>query len=144
MVRNAISVLGEDYVKIYDKAFEEKWVDVYPNKGKKSGAYSGGSYHTNPFLLLNYQDKYDSVSTLAHEIGHSIHSYLTRNNNPYQYGDYPIIVAEVASTVNELLLAKYVLKNSKDIEEKKYILERMLELFRATIFRQTMFAEMKK
>lgn len=143
-VISALSILGEDYINILKKGIDDKWIDVYPNRGKRTGAYSSGCYDTNPYVLLNYQDKYDDMSTLAHELGHSMHSYFTRANNPYQYGNYAIFVAEVASTVNELLLAKYVIKNSNDRIEKLFILNRMLELFRATIFRQTMFAEFEK
>ena len=143
-VINALSILGEDYINILTNGINDRWIDVYPNKGKRSGGYSGGSYDTNPYILLNYQDKYDDMSTLAHELGHSMHSYYTRNNNPYQYGYYSIFVAEVASTVNELLLAKYVIKKSNNKEEKLFILNRMMELYRATIYRQTMFAEFEK
>ena len=144
VVKSALSVLGEDYIKILNQGINDRWIDVYPNKGKRSGGYSGGSYDTNPYILLNYQDKYDDMSTLAHELGHSMHSYYARSNNPYQYGYYSIFVAEVASTVNELLLAKYVIKNSNDKNEKLFILNRMMELYRATIYRQTMFAEFEK
>lgn len=144
IVVKALSVLGEEYVSILEEGLNNRWIDVYPNKGKRTGGYSSGSYDTNPYILLNYQDKYDDMSTLAHELGHSIHSYYTRHNNPYQYGHYSIFVAEVASTVNELLLAKYVIKNSNDKNEKLFILNRMMELFRATIYRQTMFAEFEK
>lgn len=144
IVVRALSVLGEEYVSILKEGLNNGWIDVYPNKGKRTGGYSSGSYDTNPYILLNYQDKYDDMSTLAHELGHSIHSYYTRHNNPYQYGHYSIFVAEVASTVNELLLAKYVIKNSNDKNEKLFILNRMMELFRATIYRQTMFAEFEK
>lgn len=144
MVKDALSVLGDEYVDILNNGIKDRWIDVYPNKGKRTGGYSSGSYDTNPYILLNYQDKYDDMSTLAHELGHSIHSYYTRKNNPYQYGHYSIFVAEVASTVNELLLAKYVIKNSKDKNEKLFILNRLMELFRATIYRQTMFAEFEK
>ena len=144
MVINVLAVLGDEYVSILKEGLNERWIDVYPNRGKRTGGYSSGSYDTNPYILLNYQDKYDDMSTLAHELGHSIHSYYTRHNNPYQYGHYSIFVAEVASTVNELLLAKYVIKNSKDKNEKLFILNRMMELFRATIYRQTMFAEFER
>ena len=144
IVKNALGVLGEEYVGILDEGIRDRWIDVYPNRGKRTGGYSSGSYDTNPYILLNYQDKYDDMSTLAHELGHSIHSYYTRNNNPYQYGHYSIFVAEVASTVNELLLAKYIIKNSKDRNEKLFVLNRMMELFRATIYRQTMFAEFER
>ena len=98
-----------------NKAFDERWIDVYNNKGKRSGAYSSGSYTTNPFILLNFQGELNDVSTLAHELGHSVHSYYSRKNNPFQYSNYKIFVAEVASTVNELLLANYLLKNSLDL-----------------------------
>ena len=143
-VINALSILGDDYIEILKKGIDNRWIDVYPNKGKRTGGYSGGSYDTEPYILLNYQDKYDDMSTLAHELGHSMHSYYTRSNNPYQYGHYSIFVAEVASTVNELLLAKYVIKNSKDKNEKLFILNRMMELYRATIYRQTMFSEFER
>ena len=126
------------------KGISDRWIDVYPNKGKRTGGYSAGAYDTNPYILLNYQDKYDDMSTLAHELGHSMHSYYARHNNPYQYGYYSIFVAEVASTVNELLLAKYVIKNSNDSDEKLFILNRIMELFRATIYRQTMFSEFER
>ena len=144
IVKASLSVLGEDYIKVLNEGLNDRWIDVYPNKGKRSGGYSGGAYDTNPYILLNYQDKYDDMSTLAHELGHSMHSYYARSNNPYQYGYYSIFVAEVASTVNELLLAKYVIKNSNDKNEKLFILNRMMELYRATIYRQTMFAEFEK
>ena len=143
-VINALSVLGEDYVNVLTNGINSNWIDVYPNKGKRTGGYSGGSYDTEPYILLNYQDKYDDMSTLAHELGHSMHSYYSRSNNPYQYGYYSIFVAEVASTVNELLLAKYVINNSNSKEEKLFILNRMMELFRATIYRQTMFSEFER
>ena len=143
-VINALSVLGDEYIEILKKGISDRWIDVYPNKGKRTGGYSSGSYDTNPYILLNYQDRYDDMSTLAHELGHSMHSYFTRSSNPYQYGHYSIFVAEVASTVNELLLAKYVIKNSNNKNEKLFIINRMMELFRATIYRQTMFAEFEK
>ena len=143
-VIKALSVLGEEYINTLKQGIGDRWIDVYPNKGKRTGGYSSGSYDTNPYILLNYQDKYDDMSTLAHELGHSMHSYYTRKNNPYQYGHYAIFVAEVASTVNELLLAKYVINNSNDKNEKLFILNRMMELFRATIYRQTMFSEFER
>ena len=107
--------------ELLDKAFNEKWIDIYPNIGKTGGAYSSGSYTTNPYILLNYQGTLNDVSTLAHELGHSMHSYYSRHNNPYQTSEYKIFVAEVASTVNELLLAYYMLNNSKDDNEKLFI-----------------------
>lgn len=143
-VVDALSVLGDEYISILKEGLANRWIDVYPNRGKRTGGYSSGSYDTDPYILLNYQDKYDDMSTLAHELGHSMHSYYTRENNSYPYGHYSIFVAEVASTVNELLLAKYVIKNSNDRNEKLFILNRMMELFRATIYRQTMFAEFEK
>lgn len=144
LVINALSVLGEDYKNVLHKAFSERWIDVYNNKGKRSGAYSSGFYDTNPYILLNYEKQLNDVSTLAHELGHSMHTYYSCQNNDYQYSSYKIFVAEVASTVNELLLSKYMLKNSTKKEEKLYILNRLMELFKATIFRQTMFAEFER
>ena len=144
VVINALSVFGDEYINILKNGIDGGWIDVYPSDGKRTGGYSGGSYDTNPYILLNYQDKYDDMSTLAHELGHSMHSYYTRHNNPYQYGYYSIFAAEVASTVNELLLAKYVINNSNKKEEKLFILNRMMELFRATIYRQTMFSEFER
>lgn len=144
IVRNALSVLGDDYINIYNSGIKNRWIDVYPTCNKRTGGYSSGCYDTYPYILLNYQNRYNDMSTLAHEIGHSIHSYYTRSNNSYLYGDYSIFVAEVASTVNELLLAKYMIKNSSCKEEKLYIINKLLELFRATIYRQTMFAEFEK
>ena len=143
-VISALSVLGDEYISVLKNGINDRWIDVYPNKGKRTGGYSAGSYDTNPYILLNYQDKYDDMSTLAHELGHSMHSYYSRHNNPYQYGYYSIFVAEVASTVNELLLAKYVINNSNDKNEKLFVLNRMMELFRATIYRQTMFSEFER
>lgn len=144
LVINSLSVLGEDYITNLRKAFDEKWIDVYSNVGKRSGAYSSGSYDTNPYILLNYQGKLKDVSTMAHELGHSLHTYYSIKNNNYQNSHYAIFVAEVASTVNELLLCKYMLKKSVDKEEKLTILNKMLELFKGTIYRQTMFAEYEK
>ena len=143
-VYKALSVLGDNYIEILKKGIEERWIDVYPTKCKRTGGYSSGCYDTNPYILLNYQDKYNDMSTLAHEAGHSMHSYYTRTNNPYQYGDYAIFVAEVASTVNELLLAKYLLKVSQSKEEKLFILDNLMTLFKSTIYRQTMFAEFEQ
>src|SRR5699024_7018841 len=110
-------------------------------KGKRSGAYSSGSYDTNPFILLNWQNKLDDIYTLTHELGHSVHSYYTRKYQPYRYGHYSIIVAEVASTCNEVLLTEYLLDHLEDEKEKLFVLNHFLEGFRATVFRQTMFAE---
>ena len=143
-VLKALSILGEDYISTLAKGLENNWVDVYPSLSKRTGGYSGGSYDTAPYILLNYQEKYDDMSTLAHEAGHSMHRYYTTNNNPYQYGDYSIFVAEVASTTNEILLAKYLLKTSNNKEEKLFILDKLMNLFKATIYRQTMFAEFEQ
>ena len=143
-VLKALSILGDDYINILKQGINNRWIDVYPTKNKRTGGYSGGCYDTNPYILLNYQDKYNDMSTLAHEAGHSMHSYYTRHNNPYQYGDYSIFVAEVASTVNELLLAKYLLKTSENKKEKQFILDNLMTLFKSTIYRQTMFAEFEQ
>ena len=144
LVLDALKPLGDAYINDLKQAFTESWIDIYPNKNKRGGAYSSGSYDTMPYVLLNYQDKLDDVSTLAHELGHSMHSFYTRKNQPYQYGDYPIFVAEVASTVNELLLAKHMLKVSTNKNERLAILNQLLELFKGTIYRQVMFAEFEK
>lgn len=143
-VISALSILGEDYIENLNKAFDQKWIDVYNNVGKRGGAYSSGFYDTNPYILLNYEGKLNDVSTLAHELGHSMHSYYSCKNNEYQNSSYTIFVAEVASTVNELLLCKHLLKESKDKNEKLSILNRLMELFKSTIYRQTMFAEFEK
>lgn len=144
LVINALKVLGKDYIEILEEGINNRWIDIYPTNSKRTGAYSGGAYDTYPYVLLNYQNKYNDVSTLAHELGHSMHSYYTRKENPYQYGEYSIFVAEVASTVNELLLSKYLLKNSTDNKEKLFILDNLMTLFKSTIYRQTMFAEFEK
>ena len=144
LVLKSLSVLGDNYINDLKKAFDERWIDVYNNKGKRGGAYSSGSYLTNPYLLLNYEGRLHDVSTLAHELGHSMHTYYSNKNNPYQYHGYKIFVAEVASTVNELLLANYILKNTNDKEEKKSILNNLLELYKGTLYRQTMFAKFEK
>ena len=144
IVIDALSVLGDKYVKNLKKAFDEKWIDVYHSKGKRSGAYSSGNFDVNPYVLLNFEGTLNDVSTLAHELGHSMHTYLSCKNNPYQYSSYEIFVAEVASTVNELLLANYMLKNSKNKDEKLAIINHILDLYKATLYRQTMFAEFEK
>ena len=143
-VINALSVLGDDYISNLKKAFDEKWIDIYNNKGKRSGAYSSGFYDTKPYLLLNFEGNLDDISTLAHELGHSMHTYYSCKNQPYWYSSYNIFVAEVASTVNELLLSKYLLNTVKTKEEKLVILNRLMELFKGTIIRQTMFAEFER
>ena len=133
--------LGEEYVSIVKKGLESRWVDVVETKGKRSGAYSSGTYGTNPYVLMNWQNNVNNLFTLAHEFGHSIHSYYTRANQPYVYGDYSIFVAEVASTTNESLLNDYLLKTIEDPKKRIYLLNHWLEGFRGTVFRQTMFAE---
>lgn len=144
LVLDSLHVLGEDYIEIVNKAFDERWIDVYNNVGKRGGAYSSGFYDTNPYILLNYEGKINDVSTLAHELGHSMHTYFSCKNNPYQYSQYEIFVAEVASTVNELLLNFHILNHSNDKEEKKYILSNLMNLFKSTIYRQVMFAEFER
>ncbi len=133
--------LGEEYVSTVKKGLESRWVDVVETKGKRSGAYSSGSYGTNPYILMNWQDNVNNLFTLAHEFGHSMHSYYTRANQPYVYGSYSIFVAEVASTCNEALLNDYLLKTITDEKKRIYLLNHWLEGFRGTVFRQTMFAE---
>jgi oligoendopeptidase F len=140
----ALAPLGENYIGVLKKAFQERWIDVYETPGKRGGAYSGGGYATRPFILLNFQNKRDSMYTLAHELGHSMHSYFTRTHQPFQYGDYSIFVAEVASTLNEGLLTEYLLKTTDDAEVKLAILNHSLEDLRGTLFRQTMFAEFEQ
>ncbi len=141
IVIKALSVLGDKYINDLSKAFDERWIDVCPNKGKKGGAYSWGCYTSNPYLLLNFNGKYEDVSTLAHELGHSMHSYYSNKSNPYIYHQYKIFVAEVASQVNEILLAHYLIKNATDKNEKLAIIDSLMELFKGSIVRQTMFAE---
>lgn len=143
-VMQALSPLGEQYLATLNKAFTERWIDVYETKNKRSGAYSGGAYRTNPFILLNFQNNRDSMYTLIHELGHSMHSYFTRTHQPFQYGDYTIFVAEVASTLNEGLLTEYLLKTTTDQALRLAILNHSLEDFRGTLFRQTMFAEFEQ
>ena len=141
MVAQALRPLGKEYGEILESGFTDGWIDVYENKGKRSGAYSWGTYGTHPYVLLNQQDDLDSVFTIAHEMGHAIHSYYSNKNQPYVYAGYRIFVAEVASTCNEKLLMDYMMKNSRDENEQKYFLNHHLEGFRTTLFRQTMFAE---
>jgi oligoendopeptidase F len=136
-----LAPLGENYINNLKKAFTQRWIDVYETPGKRGGAYSGGAYGTYPFVLLNFQNKRDSMYTLAHELGHSMHSFFTRSNQPYQYGDYTIFVAEVASTLNEGLLTEHLLQTSSDPAVRLAILNHSLEDLRGTLFRQTMFAE---
>ena len=140
-VVKALGVLGEDYQNLLKKAKEDRWLDVYETEGKRSGAYSVGVYDCHPFVLLNYQKTTHDVFTIAHEMGHSIHSYFSNKTQPYAKADYTIFVAEVASTVNEVLLHRYILENTSDVAVKKYLLSYFLEMLRTTLFRQTQFAE---
>lgn len=144
LVKDALSILGDEYSKELDKAFADGYIDKYPNLNKRSGAYSSGSYDTKPFVLLNYVGEYNDVSTLAHELGHSMHTYFSNHYNSYETSDYPIFLAEIASTVNELLLSYYMEDKASTKDEKLFILNERLDLFKATIFRQTMFAEFEK
>ena len=141
IVLEALSVLGDDYVNNLKKAFDERWIDIYPNKGKTGGAYERGCYKTHPYVLLNFNGKFNDVSTIVHELGHAMHSYYSDKNNDYAHHQYEIFVAEVASQVNEILLAKYLLNKSTDRNEKLYILDNLMETFKGSIIRQTMFAE---
>lgn len=141
IILEALKPLGEDYLNNLKKAFSERWIDKYPNKGKKSGAYSWGCYDSYPYLLLNYNNDIDSVTTMAHELGHSMHSYLSNKNQDHIYASYPIFLAEIASTVNEVLLNDYLYKNAKTKNEKIYYLTDFLDKVRTTIYRQTQFAE---
>ncbi len=144
LVLDALKVLGDEYTSILKTAFTDGWIDKYPNRGKTGGAYSSGCYDTKPFVLLNYTNNYDDVSTLAHELGHSMHSYFSINYNDYENHSYPLFLAEIASTVNELLLSYYMENKVETKEEKLAILNERLDLFKATVFRQTMFAEFEK
>lgn len=136
-----LAILGEDYLSRVKTAFSERWIDVYENQGKRSGAYSGGSYDTNAFMLLNWQDTLDNLFTLVHETGHSMHSSYTRETQPYVYGDYSIFLAEIASTTNENILTEKLLEEVEDDATRFAILNHFLDGFRGTVFRQTQFAE---
>ncbi len=144
MVKKATEPLGEDYQKLLDKAYSENWMDVYENKGKRSGAFSCGVFGVHPYVLLNYTDALDDAFTVAHELGHAMHSYKSDNTQDYLNHDYCIFVAEVASTVNEVLLTKYLLKTETDKARRAYVLNHFLEGFRTTVFRQTLFAEFER
>ena len=144
MVLEALKPMGEDYLSHAREGLENRWIDIYPNKGKKGGAYSWGCYDSQPFILLNYTKNLDSVFTLIHEMGHSIHSYYSRTAQDYAYSDYKIFVAEVASTCNECLVMHDLLEKTTDKEQRKYLLNHYLDSFKGTLFRQTMFAEFEK
>lgn len=144
IVIKGLAPLGEDYINELKGGLSGGWIDVYENEGKRTGAYSWGAYGTHPYVLLNHQNDLNSVFTLAHEMGHALHTYYSDANQPYIYAGYKIFVAEVASTCNEALLVNYLIKNSKSENEKKYLINYFLEQFRTTFFRQTMFAEFEK
>lgn len=137
----ALAPLGEDYLKTIKEGFDNRWIDVYENKGKRSGAYETAAYGHHPYVLLNYDNKLDDMFTLVHEMGHAMHSYYSDKALPYFESRYKIFVAEVASTCNELLLLEYLLNNTEDVNEKKYLLNHYLDMFKGTLFRQTQFAE---
>lgn len=140
-ILKALAPLGEDYVAKVREGFENRWIDVYENQGKRSGAYSAGAYGVHPYVLLNYNGTLDNMFTLAHEMGHAMHSYYSNTNQPFIYSRYKIFVAEVASTCNEILLMEYLLKNTTDKKERAYLLNHYLDSFKGTVFRQTQFAE---
>lgn len=144
MVEAGLAPMGEEYVTHLKEGFDNSWIDVYENKGKRSGAYSWGPYGTHPYVMLNYQGKFDDVFTLAHEMGHALHSYYSDKTQPYVYAEYQIFVAEVASTCNESLLIHNLLANCTDKKERAYLVNYFLECFKGTVFRQTMFAEFEK
>ncbi len=144
LVKRALRPLGEGYQALLDRAFGERWIDVYENKGKTTGAYSCGVYGVHPYVLLNYTDTLDDVFTLAHELGHAMHSYYSSEAQDFVNHDYRILVAEVASTVNEVLLTRYLLSTETDPARRAYILNHFLEGFRTTVFRQTLFAEFER
>ncbi|WP_195238671.1 oligoendopeptidase F [Clostridium perfringens] len=141
LVEEGLKPLGKEYLDIFNEGINEGWIDVYENKGKRSGAYSWGSYDTMPYVLLNYNYELNDASTLAHEMGHSIHSYYTRKTQPYIYGDYSLFCAEVASTTNEILLIHHLIEKETDKNKKLYLINQELEQIRTTVFRQLMFAE---
>lgn len=141
MVKEGLRPLGKEYLDVFDEGINEGWIDIYENKGKKSGAYSWGSYDTMPYVLLNYNYELSDVSTLAHEMGHSIHSYYTRKTQPYIYGNYTLFCAEVASTTNEIILLRDLINKEQDKNKKLHLINQELEQIRSTVYRQLMFAE---
>lgn len=144
LVKKALEPLGADYQKLLDKAYSESWMDVYENKGKTTGAFSCGVHGVHPYVLLNFTNSLEDVFTMAHELGHAMHSYLSSKHNSFPNHDYRLLVAEVASTVNEVLLTKYLLKTETDKKRRAYLLNHLLESFRTTVFRQTLFAEFER
>ncbi len=144
IILKAIEPLGKEYGDVVRGAFRDRWIDVYPNKGKSSGAFSSGTYHSNPYILCNFTGTLNEVSTIIHEMGHSMHSWNSNHNQPPQYADYTIFVAEVASTVNENLLIHYLLEHTDEPKARMSLLNQYLENFKGTVYRQTMFAEFEK
>ncbi|OBR67426.1 oligoendopeptidase F [Paenibacillus oryzae] len=144
IISESLKPLGEDYLKVLQDGFNNSWIDVYENEGKRSGAYSWGAFGTHPYVLLNHKDNLNSMFTLTHEMGHALHSYYSDTNQPYRDAQYTIFLAEVASTLNEALLMDYLLNKSTDPKEKMYLLTYYADQFRTTVFRQTMFAEFEK
>ena len=141
IVKKALSVLGEDYIKNLDNAITQHWIDAYSDDNKAGGGYNIAVYLSNPYILLNDNGNYNSMSTMAHELGHGMHSFYSNANQPSELANYSIFVAEVASTVNEILLSKYMIKNATTDEEKKYYIDQYIKTLRGTVFRQTMFSE---
>ena len=144
LVLNALSILGDDYTKVLNEAFDNNWIDVFPTKNKRSGGYCTAVYNSHPYVFLNFDNRYGEVSTIAHELGHAMHSYYSIKNNNYVDYSYSIFVAEVASQVNEIILSDYMIKNSKNKQEKLFILDELLKRFKASVIRQAMFAEFEK
>ena len=144
IVLDAVAPLGESYTRIVREGFSSRWIDVYPNRGKSSGAFSSGTYGSNPYIMTNFTGTLDSVSTIAHEMGHSMHTWHSNHTQPPQYAEYTLFVAEVASTVNENLLVEHLLKTERDPGERLALLNQYLENFKGTVFRQVMFAEFEK
>ena len=143
-IKTALKPLNDDYIQNLEKGFKSGWIDVYENKGKRSGAYSSGCYGIHPYVMLNYSENISDMFTLAHEMGHALHTYYSNKNQPFVDAKYKIFVAEVASTLNESLLIHYLLENTDDIEKRKYLINHYLEQFKGTVFRQTMFAEFER
>ncbi|MBP5242927.1 MAG: oligoendopeptidase F family protein, partial [Clostridia bacterium] len=143
-VIEGLAPLGKDYQALLQRAFDERWIDVCENTGKRSGAYSTGAYDTHPYVLLNYQPTTNEIFTIAHEMGHSIHTYKSNMAQPYNKANYTIFLAEIASTVNEVLLLKYLYSHTEDVKLKKFLLNYYIDMFRTTLFRQTQFAEFEQ
>ena len=144
IIKEGLSVLGQDYVELLEEGFQNRWIDIYENEGKRTGAYSWGCYGTHPYVLLNYHETLDDVFTLAHEMGHAIHTYYSNKNQNILNAEYKIFVAEVASTCNESLLIHYLMNQTNDLQEKKYLINHFLDQFKGTMYRQTMFAEFER